>query len=202
MTKQYCIWLAPAISPITLKLCWRWVRTHCIVRKVRNTRTYTFIPLSGADPNVADVKGNTPLHVAVAENHARCVGALIDNQTSQQQLLLDMANDEGMTALHLSIRNGHIINVKRLINAGASTKVAESKQGNSALHFAVQESSIELVKYLLSSTNVDANQTNNSDQTPLQLALCAEPVVEKIVEMLLEITTSDVCYSPISALIS
>lgn len=165
------------------------------------THVLTLIPLSGADPNVADVKGNTPLHVAVAENLARCVGALIDNQSSKHKLLLDMANDEGMTALHLSIRNDHIINVKRLINAGASTKVAESKQGNNALHFAVQESSVELVKYLLSSTNADANLPNGSDQTPLQLALCAEPVVNKIVEMLLETTSTDVCYLPILTLI-
>lgn len=106
-----------------------------------------------------------------------------------------MANDEGMTALHLAIRNDHIINVERLINAGASTKVAESKQGNNALHFAVQESSVEMVKYLLASTNANANLTNSSDQTPLQLALCAEPVVGKIVDMLLETTSSAVCYS-------
>lgn len=162
------------------------------------THELTLIQISGADPNVADVKGNTPLHVAVAENLTRCVGALIENQTSKHKLLLDMANDEGMTALHLSIRNGHLLNVKRLINAGASTKVSESKQGNNALHFAVQESSVELVKYLLSSTNVDANLSNSSDQTPLQLALCAEPIVEKIVEMLIEVTSPNVCYSSLS----
>lgn len=121
----------------------------------------------GANPNASNSDGNTALHIAVLENFERCVGKLLENRRKKYNI--DLINDNGLTALHLAARNANERIARRLIDAGASVKVAESLKGNNVLHIAVEQSAVQLVKYLLTETDVNPMHQNMADQTAIQL---------------------------------
>lgn len=145
----------------------------------------------GANPNTWDCNGNTPLHVAVAESRQMCIARIVDQShytPKSKPLDINLANDQGMTALHLAVKNHNLEAVKRLVEAGASVKMAERKHGNSILHIAVAERAVDIVRFLLQKTKVDVNQMTSSGYTPLHLAcVCTETADSKeIVRLLLE----------------
>lgn len=147
---------------------------------------------NGADPNIGDDKGRTPLHIAVAENFERCVMVIVspNNHTDDTIAVnLNIANDDGLTALHIATRSSNLAIVKRLLDAGASPKISESKHGNNILHIAVEQGSEELVTYILAATNIDVTLTNTAGNTPFDLAAAANPPNIKIINMLIEVTT-------------
>ncbi|GAB0099885.1 Nuclear factor NF-kappa-B p110 subunit [Sergentomyia squamirostris] len=145
----------------------------------------------GANPNRRDINGNTPLHVSVAEGHHMCIARIIDRTNYTQkskELDINLANYQGMTALHLAVKNRDLEAVRRLVEAGASVKMAEHKHGNSILHVAVAESAVEIVRFLLQKTHLSVNQTNTSGYTPLHLACASTETKDckEIVKLLLE----------------
>ncbi|XP_055688196.1 nuclear factor NF-kappa-B p110 subunit isoform X3 [Lutzomyia longipalpis] len=145
----------------------------------------------GANPNARDINGNTPLHVAVAEGRYICLSRIIDrtNYTPKSKALdINLANHQGMTALHLAVKNHDLEATRRLVEAGASVKMAEHKHGNSILHIAVSECAVDIVKFLLQKANVQVNQTNSSGYTALHLACATTESYEskQIVKLLLE----------------
>uniref|UniRef100_A0A1B0DRJ1 Uncharacterized protein n=1 Tax=Phlebotomus papatasi TaxID=29031 RepID=A0A1B0DRJ1_PHLPP len=145
----------------------------------------------GANPNTWDCNGNTPLHVAVAEGRQMCIARIVDQShytPKSKPLDINLANDQGMTALHLAVKNHNLEAVKRLVEAGASVKIAERKHGNSILHIAVAERAVDIVRFLLQKTKVDVNQMTSSGYTPLHLACVSTETADskEIVRLLLE----------------
>lgn len=101
----------------------------------------------GADPNIFDGKGNTPLHIAVELGLPMCMSRILDKQNytpKSKQLHIDLANHQGMTPLHLAVRKNNLSAVKSLLEANASTKISETKNGNNVLHIAIEEVSFFL----------------------------------------------------------
>lgn len=144
---------------------------------------------SGANPNTVDAHGNTPLHVAVSEKSIKCVRALVnqENYSSDVNLsFIDTLNDDGLTAMHLAIRMSQLSIFQMLEAAGASVLLCESKQGDSVLHMAVQEDSVDFVHHLLNHSKVDVSIKNNSNYTALGLAVSADPQHPNIIKMLAE----------------
>jgi len=107
----------------------------------------------GADPNKQNRKGKTPLHIAVEENFQNSIKKLLDKNSYvdnySEPLNIDLANYDGYTALHIAIKKQNLDIVKLLIDGKASTKICCSKNGNNALHLAVELNCHEIVKYLL-----------------------------------------------------
>lgn len=131
----------------------------------------------GVDINDVDRKGDTPLHVAVAENRIKSIEALFDGvaKVATSNIDLSILNDNGYTALHLAIKNSNLTLVKMIKGkAGASHvklfETVETKHGNSALHIAVETGADDIVKFILENRCVDVNATNLSGHTPLLLA--------------------------------
>lgn len=71
---------------------------------------------NGAEVDIQDNSGSTPLHLASGMGNERILSLLLRHQGVKQ---MDATNAEGLTPLRLAIRNGHVSIVKMLLDAGA-----------------------------------------------------------------------------------
>lgn len=144
----------------------------------------------GCSPNQQNHAGNTPLHLAVKEEHLNCVDSFLNGapiRAGEIELDLTLKNDDGLTPLHMAIRQNRYDVAKKLISHDRSSiSVANTKDGNNALHMAVLEQSIELLVLILDAQNqslADILQaTNAAGYTPIQLARCKAN--ERVVQLL------------------
>jgi len=92
-----------------------------------------------------------------------------------EELDLSLKNDDGLTPLHMAIRQNKYDVAKKLISHDRSSiSVANTMDGNNALHMAVLEQSVELLVLILDAQNqnlTDILQARNAaGYTPLELA--------------------------------
>ena len=52
----------------------------------------------GADVNIGDEYGNTPLHLAIADGHTKCVASLMANP----KIMMGLRNAKGLTQLQVA----------------------------------------------------------------------------------------------------
>lgn len=132
--------------------------------------------------NAVDAKGDTALHIAINENNDKCVLAILNskalsfnNESETNVIDLNVLNDNGFTPVHLAIRNKNLAIVHLLEKKSSAMNVpiyekSETKNGNTALHLAVEVGSFDIVKHILKHKRVDVNMKNLSGHTALYLA--------------------------------
>ncbi|RVW77770.1 hypothetical protein CK203_050309 [Vitis vinifera] len=105
----------------------------------------------------ANMKGDTPLHTAsrtgcprMVELFISCSEALCDDIENAPRNLLRMVNQEGDTALHVAVRNGHL---------------------DTALHAAVKYDHLDVVKLLVKADIELLHMDNKANESPLYLAV-------------------------------
>ncbi|KAH8258380.1 hypothetical protein KR038_010339, partial [Drosophila bunnanda] len=140
----------------------------------------------GCSPNQQNHTGNTPLHLAVKEERIQCVESFL-NGMPPRTLDLSLKNDDGLTPLHMAIRQNKYDVAKKLISHDTSSiSVANTTDGNNALHMAVLEQSIELLVLILDAQNqnlTDILQARNAaGYTALELA--RHKANERVVQLL------------------
>ncbi|KAI3801883.1 hypothetical protein L1987_30000 [Smallanthus sonchifolius] len=115
----------------------------------------------GADPNCKDSEGNVPLWEAIMGNHETVVGLLADNGATL------LSGDVGQfSCIAAELNNLNLL--KQIIRYGGDITRARN-DGSTALHVAVCEGNIEIVKFLLDQgANID--QQDNHGWTPRDLA--------------------------------
>jgi ankyrin repeat protein len=116
--------------------------------------------------NVKDKNGNTPLHLAVAQNCKEVVNLLLSCGVDVQ-----ICDNKGETALHLANTNADV--VRGLANAGANVTILDVDEW-SPLHAAVRFASFEL-KYkdtieVLIRKGADITLVDGNGKTARQLA--------------------------------
>ncbi|KAK5644313.1 hypothetical protein RI129_005613 [Pyrocoelia pectoralis] len=116
----------------------------------------------GADPNIANKKGNSCLHYAV--------------RGSEEILLLflecsdiDLKNSDGLTPLLYALEEAYTHSAQLLIAFGSNIYV-EDPMGNNCLHYAVKVGAEELVKYLIEA-GLDIHKKNIEGDDCLDLAM-------------------------------
>ncbi len=98
----------------------------------RGDATYTrFLLQKGANPNLRDGKGNTPLMVAVFANAEPVVAILIAGKAN-----VNLGNAAGETPLIRAVQLRDLQMVRELIAAGADADQADSLAGMSARDYA------------------------------------------------------------------
>lgn len=145
----------------------------CLHVACQQDREHYIRPLLGlgCSPNQQNQTNNTPLHLAVKEDRNNCIKLFLDAPGAK--LDLSLTNDDGLTPLHMAIRQNKYDVAKNLINYDRSSiNVANTKDGNNALHMAVLEQNVELIVLILDAENrMDILMSRNSaGLTPLQLA--------------------------------
>lgn len=99
----------------------------------------------GADINMRDFKGRTPLHDAVLCKMIENVKCLLDNGAD-----IDSQDRYGETVLHLAAKTGHVDTVALLVIRGANLNI-QNELGETALHLAIANHFSEIVFDLVDS---------------------------------------------------
>lgn len=126
----------------------------------------------GCNPNQQNHMGNTALHLAVKDEHINCIESFL-NGGATVKLDLTLKNDDGLTPLHMAIRQNRYEVAKKLINHDRSSiNVSNTKDGNNALHMAVLEQNVELLVLILDAQDLTdiLVAKNAAGLTPLDLA--------------------------------
>uniref|UniRef100_A0A7N0U6V9 Potassium channel n=1 Tax=Kalanchoe fedtschenkoi TaxID=63787 RepID=A0A7N0U6V9_KALFE len=115
----------------------------------------------GADPNSRDWEGNVPLWEAISNGHNAITKLLMDNGAVLS------SGDVGQYAC-LAVEQKDLSLLKEIVRCGGDVTQPKSN-GTTALHVAVCEESIEIVKYLLG-LGADADRPDMHGWTPRGLA--------------------------------
>lgn len=123
----------------------------------------------GANPDLTEYRGFTPLAISAEEGHSKTVEVLLDHR-AQVNLQTDTTsgNDSGgWTAMHIAAYNDHPDIVKLLVNAGASLSL-KNKQGSIPIHVATLSTACILLQHR-KRFNID--ELNKYKMTPLICAI-------------------------------
>ncbi|WP_264954023.1 MULTISPECIES: ankyrin repeat domain-containing protein [unclassified Wolbachia] len=131
---------------------------------------------NGADVEVKDSNGDTPLHKAAFWGYSNIVNALLENGADVK------VKKNGKTPLHSAATGGHLKIVQALLKNKADVNVTDN-YGNTPLHNAVDNGHLEIVEALLEK-GADVKVKNSNGETPLHSAATGGHL--KIVQALLK----------------
>jgi ankyrin repeat protein len=133
-----------------------------LVTAIRNADAQAVRKLidNGADVNVRDSEGNTPLNLAAFYASPKCVAMLLEKGTDA-----NAANKTGITALIRAATNYE--KTRLLVDAGAKVRVRTPDLGNSPLILAARRAGNSRTVKLLLERGADATERNNAGVSPI-----------------------------------
>lgn len=106
---------------------------HIVIQR-RDSTWLGYLLQKGANPNLADKKGTTPLMLATQIGYVEGIDTLVKKKAS-----VDQANRSGETALILAVQLRNTEAVRALLKAGANPDKKDSRAGYSARDYAKQD---------------------------------------------------------------
>ena len=120
---------------------------HIVIAR-RDSAWLGFLLQRGANPNLADKKGITPLMLATQLNFIDGIDWLIDHKTQ-----VDMTNRSGETALILAVQLRNTESVRALLKAGANPDRKDNRAGYSARDYAKQDGRASAILLIIESAD-------------------------------------------------
>lgn len=120
----------------------------------------------GADVNVSQAKGATPLIVAIAEGNIECVRLLLQ----APGIDVNLVNSGGVTALVWAALTGKTECIRLLLNVPGIQINKTGALGHTALHCAVSNGYLECAHLLLAAEGIDVNRMDGFGRTALHCA--------------------------------
>lgn len=129
---------------------------------------------SGACTNIWDLRGFSPIHCAVYNNHFDAVDVLLKwtpRISSNPRCDVDQRSSYSETPLHIACMRGHSQMAQFLVESGADPHRVD-RDGNTCLHFACGGDSAELLHWLLGQLELASrkDETNQYGQSPAHRA--------------------------------
>lgn len=106
---------------------------HIVIQR-RDSTWLGYLLQKGANPNLADKKGTTPLMLATQLGYVEGIDTLV-----RKKATVDQTNRSGETALILAVQLRNSEAVRALLKAGASPDKKDSRAGYSARDYAKQD---------------------------------------------------------------
>ncbi|KAF7072207.1 hypothetical protein CFC21_077363 [Triticum aestivum] len=124
----------------------------------------------------ADSDGSFPIHVAAYANKVKAVNVLLDGR----QDCAELHDANGRTFLHVAVleeSQSVVTYACKLQSKKFSSSVMnmQDKDGNTALHLAIQMGNVWIFSPLMKNRKVKLNLRNNKGQTPLDLSWITTP---------------------------
>ena len=106
---------------------------HIVIQR-RDSTWLSYLLQKGANPNLADKKGTTPLMLATQLGYVEGIELL-----TRKKAQVDQSNRAGETALILAVQLRNAEAVRALLKAGANPDKTDSRAGYSAREYAKQD---------------------------------------------------------------
>ncbi|KAM9330490.1 nuclear factor NF-kappa-B p105 subunit [Gastrophryne carolinensis] len=124
---------------------------------------------AGGDPLMLDRNGNSVLHLACKEGDEATLAILLKHSKITE--ILDLANNDGLSAVHEAVLSNSLTCLRLLISMGANVNAQEHKSGRTPLHLAVEQDNISLAGCLLLEGEACVDSTTYDGNTPLHIAV-------------------------------
>ncbi|CAB0030052.1 unnamed protein product [Trichogramma brassicae] len=164
---------------------------HLAVRR-GHARALELLLRRGADPNVIDARGATPLHRVCEDRHelAELFFALCD--LAREPAQINVRDNEGNAPLHLALRKASRETMELLLRRGADPNLANAQGETPLLQIVRENREVDLIETLLEFSDdeyrpVRMNDRDREGNSPLHLALLRDDCNKwrKVVELLL-----------------
>ncbi len=141
---------------------------HIVIQR-RDSTWLGYLLQKGANPNLADKKGTTPLMLATQLGYVDGIDWLV-----RKKAVVDQTNRSGETALILAVQLRNSEAVRALLKAGANPDKTDSRAGYSARDYAKQDGRASAIAAIIES-NGKADAAATTKPTELDFSGIASP---------------------------
>ena len=142
----------------------------------------------GADICALNEKGQSPLHIAIADNNSNIADMLLKELDKKNIHPDSLVDKEGNTPLHIAVMEDHTPMARKLLEAGSDI-TKPNGAGDLPIHIAVKEKNSDMVAFLSRQEEISVLATDKEGKTALQLAL--ESQQERIFNTLLPVAMQE-----------
>jgi uncharacterized protein len=128
---------------------------HIVIER-RDAAWLGFLLQKGANPNLADKTGNTPLMLATQLGFVEGIDWLVDKKAQ-----VDQTNRSGETALILAVQLRNSEAVRALLKAGANADKRDNRAGYSAREYAKQDGRASAILAIIETNDKKAKPADN-----------------------------------------
>jgi uncharacterized protein len=130
---------------------------HIVIQR-RDATWLGYLLQKGANPNLADKKGTTPLMLATQLGYVEGIDTLV-----RRKATVDQTNRSGETALILAVQLRNTDAVRALLKAGANPDKRDSRAGYSARDYAKQDARAGAIASIIENHNKAAATPKPAD---------------------------------------